>query len=65
MYTPDGKEGYNITCSGSSMNWGMCYEKAGDICGPKGYEVLQKNSDEAYVYGGSLISRNIIIKCKE
>jgi uncharacterized protein YceK len=38
-YTADGKEGYNITCSGSALNWGMCYEKAGNICGTKGYIV--------------------------
>ncbi len=35
-YTSDGKEGYNITCSGSALNWGMCYEKAGEICAQKG-----------------------------
>ena len=39
-YTADGKEGYNIACSGSALNWGMCYEKAGNICGTKGYVVL-------------------------
>jgi hypothetical protein len=72
-YTPDGKEGYSITCSGSALNWGMCYEKAGDICGTKGYEVLAKSGDQGAivsgnqfgVYGGSVINRNMIIKCKE
>jgi len=72
-YTSDGKEGYNITCSGSALNWGMCYEKAGDICGTKGYEVLAKSGDQGAMvsgnqfglYGGSVINRNMIIKCKE
>jgi hypothetical protein len=71
-YTPDGKEGYSITCSGSALNWGMCYEKAGDICGAKGYEVLAKSGDQGAMfsgnqfglYGGSVINRNMIIKCK-
>jgi len=29
-YTPDGKVGHSINCSGSALNWGMCYEKAGE-----------------------------------
>jgi len=73
IYTPDGKVGYNITCSGSALNWGMCYEKAGDICGSKGYEVLSKSGDKGTIlsgnqfglYGGSVINRSMIIQCKE
>jgi len=73
LYTSDGKEGYNIVCSGSALNWGMCYEKAGDLCGAKGYEVLEKTGDQGTMmsgnqfglYGGSVMNRNIIIKCKE
>ena len=69
-YTSDGKEGYSITCSGSALNWGMCYEKAGEICGSKGYEVLEKSGDQGAMvsgnqfglYGGSVINRNMIIK---
>lgn len=69
-YTSDGKEGYSITCSGSALNWGMCYEKAGEICGSKGYDVLEKSGDQGAMvsgnqfglYGGSVINRNMIIK---
>lgn len=72
-YTSDGKEGYVITCSGSALNWGMCYEKAGEICGKKGYEIVEKSGDtgsivsgnQLGVYGGSIINRTMIIKCKE
>jgi len=72
-YTSDGKEGYSINCSGSALNWGMCYEKAGEICGSKGYEVLEKSGDKGAmlsgnqfgIYGGSVINRSMIIKCKE
>ncbi|OQY00498.1 MAG: hypothetical protein B6I26_07980 [Desulfobacteraceae bacterium 4572_130] len=72
-YTSNGKEGYSINCSGSALNWGMCYEKAGKICGSAGYEVLQKSSDQGNIiagnqfgiYGGSLINRSMIIKCKK
>jgi uncharacterized protein YceK len=68
-YTSDGKEGYVITCSGSALNWGMCYEKAGKICGTKGYEVLEKSGDQGAMvsgnqfglYGGSVINRSRVI----
>lgn len=71
-FTANGQEGYSITCSGSALNWGMCYEKAGDICGQRGYEVLEKTGDQGAVvsgnqygfYGGSVINRNMIIRCK-
>jgi len=72
-YTSDGQEGYVITCSGSALNWGMCYEKAGQLCGEKGYVVLEKMGDQGAMvsgnkfglYGGSVINRSLIIKCKD
>jgi len=72
-YTSDGKKGYVINCSGSALNWGMCYEKAGDLCGSKGYEVLEKSGDTGAtvtagqygLFGGSVINRSMVIKCKK
>ncbi len=72
-YTSNGTEGYSINCSGTAMNWGMCYEKAGQLCGTKGYNVLQKNGDQGAVvsgnqfglYGGSVMNRSMIVECKE
>jgi hypothetical protein len=72
-YTSDGKEGYVINCSGSALNWGMCYEKAGELCGAKGYVVLEKSGDTGAIisgsqygfFGGSVINRSMIIKCKD
>jgi len=72
-FTSDGKEGYVIDCSGSALNWGMCYEKAGKLCGTKGYEVLEKSGDtggmvtagQYGLFGGSVINRSMVIKCKE
>ena len=71
MYMPDGKVGYNITCSGSALNWGLCYEKAGKICGKKGYTIIEKSGDKGAIvsgnqyglYGGSIINRNMLIVC--
>ena len=55
------------------MTWGKCYEKAGEICGSRGYKVLEKSSDKGAtvtwgmygLFGGSTITRSMIIKCGE
>jgi len=72
-YGPDGKEAFSINCSGLARNWGMCYEKAGNLCGTKGYEVIGQGGDSGAVasvspsggFGGSVISRSLLVKCKE
>lgn len=72
-YTSDGKEGYILNCSGTATTWGKCYERAGDLCGEKGYEVLEKigetltssTSNILEQHSGTDINRNLIIKCKQ
>ncbi len=72
IYTSSGREGYSINCSGSALNWGMCYEKAGELCGVRGYEVLEKSGDTGAMvtagqyglFGGTVINRSMIIRCK-
>lgn len=72
-YTSTGKEGYSINCSGTSSTWGRCYERAGDLCGPRGYEVLEKIGENISTststileqHSGTDINRNMIIKCKD
>lgn len=71
-YGPDGKEAYSITCSGMALDWGMCMSKAGDICGARGYNVLNVNGDSGEIvtsnpqmtFGGTTISRNMLVSCK-
>lgn len=70
-YTADGQQGYSINCSGSALNWGMCYEKAGEMCGVKGYNVLEKSGDQGTIvsgsqyglFAGSVTTRSMIVKC--
>lgn len=72
-FTSDGREGYVINCSGSAMNWGMCYEKAGQLCGRRGYEVLEKSGEHGALvtagqyglFGGSVMQRSMVIRCKD
>tara|TARA_R110002073_G_scaffold284069_1_gene448349 strand:- start:1505 stop:1753 length:249 start_codon:yes stop_codon:yes gene_type:complete len=53
VYTADGKQGHSIECSGKGLTWGSCYEKAGELCGARGYGVLQKDEDEDAIVTGS------------
>ena len=72
-HTSDGKEGYILNCSGSASTWGKCYERAGDLCREKGYEVLEKIGEQLTASSGTLleqhsgtdINRTLIIRCKQ
>lgn len=75
-YLPDGRAGYSLDCSGTARNWGMCYEKAGELCGAAGYDVIQRNGETgeavggsaslggASIYGSSLHFRTMMVACK-
>jgi hypothetical protein len=69
---PDGRVAYSIDCSGLVGTWGACYEKAGDLCGAAGYDVMTRDSDQNLVFGGggrsfgggTAQSRSLLIACK-
>jgi hypothetical protein len=56
-FTADGSKGHVISCTptwtgglvgavaNSATSWGTCFQRAGDICGARGYTVLVR-SDE-------------------
>ena len=72
-YSSDGEIAYSLNCSGATNNWGKCNEKAGEICGSKGYDVLTKEEEQGVIasassaaaYGGSLHFRTMTIACKK
>jgi hypothetical protein len=84
LYTADGQVGHSISCTpgwtggiigavaNASTSWATCYEKAGELCGARGYDVIDRVG-EGGVYGqgggnGGFVSttnnRMMIIKCK-
>lgn len=71
-YTSDGKKAYGLTCSGTARSWGMCYEKAGELCGDKGYVVLDKtgehgamaNVNGSSAYATTTNTRTMTVRCK-
>jgi hypothetical protein len=71
IYLPSGEKGYSISCNGSVLDWSHCFEKAGEICGTRGYQVFDRNGQVGSTFavtqfgatGGSVIYRTILIKC--
>lgn len=72
IHLPDGSLGQSIDCSGTARTWGNCYERAGRICGTRGYEVVAGGSEQGalvsanqqMMIGGSTMFRTMVIKCK-
>lgn len=72
-YTADGRQGHSINCSGGALNWGACYEKAGELCGERGYDILQRSGDQQVSIAGTQIglfgsanqTRSLLVACKQ
>lgn len=45
VFLADGTKGHNINCSGSGMNYSNCLEKAGEVCGTRGYHLLNQQGE--------------------
>jgi hypothetical protein len=80
MYGPDGKEMTAISCDGSAVSPSVCFKKASDLCGAKGYDILasdgsatpistsygQANRANALVVSqsGVMVLRTLYMRCK-
>jgi hypothetical protein len=70
----DGRQGHVVGCSGAGLygtyvaNWGQCYQKAGELCGMRGYDVVDQVGERGLVASGSNLSttnnRMMMIRCK-
>lgn len=64
MLTPDGKQGFFITCDGSADDWTSCYAKAGEVCkGP--YDIVDRNQMSTPTPYGPMVNRHMAIQCKQ
>jgi hypothetical protein len=79
-YLPDGSKGYSISCDGAAVGINTCFEKAGDLCGPRGYDQLTRegqiipmgvaSSNNSGFQGSSFASygafntKSIMIRCR-
>lgn len=56
MYLSDGSKGHNISCDGSANSISNCFQKAGELCGSKGYTLLNREGEAipfGYATGGA------------
>lgn len=79
-YGPSGKVAHTINCPGAANSWGSCYEKAGNLCGTSGYDIVAQNGAftpfgvasgyanaagaSASGFSGGMVSRNMLVQCK-
>lgn len=45
VHLADGSKGHNISCPGAVRNFSHCLEKAGEICGAQGYQVVNREGE--------------------
>jgi len=64
MTTPDGKQGFLVSCDGSADSWASCYEAAAKACQSK-YNVIDRNESSTPTAHGPLVRRNLIAECKQ
>ena len=70
--TPGWTGGLIGAVANASTSWGQCYERAGELCGPAGYDILQQVGEGgAYAQGGqgggfasTTNNRMMIVQCK-
>lgn len=67
----NGQPGYRVDCSGPSLTWSHCYQKAGRAC-PHGYTIVEKSGkSRGHVVTGDLFNlagddvthRRLLIHC--
>lgn len=80
MHGPDGKEMTAISCDGSAVSSSVCFAKAGEICGARGYDILASDGSahpigtgygQANAYNavavshmGMMVTRTLYMRCK-
>ena len=60
-YLPDGSEGYSISCDGTAVGINVCFEKAGQICGSRGYDIINREGQIVPFGTGLFINNQALI----
>lgn len=42
IYLPSGAKGYSVSCDGAAVGINVCFEKASELCGARGYNLLNR-----------------------
>jgi len=68
----DGKPLHKISCDGSALSIDACYEKAGELCGSAGYDIVNQNGTATpfFIAGGgsfnagTMVTRTVLARCR-
>jgi len=75
-YLPDGSQGYSISCDGAAVGINVCFEMAGELCGTKGYDLINREGQvvpfgygsvadgQAFVTYGGFNTKSILVRCR-
>lgn len=71
-YSADGRKAYALNCSGQGRGWDKCLAAAGERCGAKGYDVLDRSGEQvssmagtkAGIFGSTDVERSMLVACK-
>ncbi len=61
IITPTGQQGYTIDCS-STADIGLCYKKAGSLCGLMGYEIFDQTNHQPGFWTAA--NRTMVVRCR-
>lgn len=64
MTTPNGGQGFFVSCDGSADDWTTCYAEATKACAGK-YALIDRNESSTPTAYGPLVRRNLIAECKK
>lgn len=64
MTTPNGQQGFFVSCDGSADDWTTCYAEATKACAGK-YTLVDRNESSTPTAYGPLVRRNLIAECKK
>ena len=72
-YSQDGRKAYALNCSGTARGWDKCYAAAGELCKTKGYDIVDRTTEDLVAiggstsgfYGGKTKERSMVIACKK
>ena len=62
MATPNGKQGFSVSCDGSADDWATCYNAAATACKGK-YSIIDKQSESTPTAYGPMVRRYIVAEC--
>lgn len=68
----DGKPLHKISCDGTALSIDACYEKAGELCGTAGYDIVNQQGQATPFFiasggsftSGAMVTRTVLARCK-